>query len=71
MLMSTPRTPKEIKNKNTRKTYSFSLNKENVESLSELAISNDLPISYLIDEAIDHYLKALKSDKKHEKNSIK
>ncbi|CAB4200497.1 hypothetical protein UFOVP1351_45 [uncultured Caudovirales phage] len=56
-----PRTPAELaKSKPPKKTYSFSLVRDHVEFLQKQAEENGLPVSELIDEAIQAYIAAIK-----------
>jgi predicted DNA-binding protein len=57
-----PLKPSQIATKTKRKTYSFSLAKENTEALMELAKQHEVPVSYLIDEAIAAYLHTIKEN---------
>jgi predicted DNA-binding protein len=60
-----PRLPTQIaKLKVEKKTYSFSLNRENTDKLITLAKSHNLRKSELVDEAIMYYLETIKESPK-------
>lgn len=57
-----PRTPKELANHDQKAKYSFYLSKRNVDILTDLADMEDIAVSRLIDEAIRHYLEAIREE---------
>lgn len=59
MAKNPPKTPKQIVNEREKKTYSFSLNKKNVEKVTAMANTSNLPVSTIIDEAISYYLEQI------------
>lgn len=56
-----PKTPTQIaKERQEKKTYSFTLIKENVDQIAQYATTHKVPVSGLIDAAIIYYLEAIK-----------
>lgn len=60
---NSPKTPKQILDEREKKTFSFSLNKKNVEIIAAMAIHSGLPVSTLVDEAISYYLNKIDETK--------
>lgn len=59
-----PRTPKQLaEEKGTKKTYSFSLQRSNVEYLAEEATVAGVSLSDLVDEALRFYIERIKEEK--------
>lgn len=61
-----PRTPSELAV--TKKSYSFSLIKSNMDKVAEMAKDNGVSVSEIIDEAVSYYLEAIKDHKPTDSN---
>lgn len=62
------RTPSEIAKLREKKTYSFSLKKDQTDELKEMADAAGIPDSELVDAAIETYLESLREQSEKDKN---